>query len=305
MQLFVVIPSYNEEVTLPKVIKSIPRKLIGIKKVSILVYNDGSTDKTATSAKQAGADYVFSHKKNLGLARTFRDAVREALRLGADIIVNTDADNQYDQREIAQLITPIVEGKADMVSGNRQVGKLSHMPVTKKYGNLLGSLMIRLLTGSRVEDASSGFRAFTREVAQKVHVFSTHTYTHETLIGAYFREFIITEVPVTFRKRTTGSSRLIAGGVVKHILKSAATILRAILLYRALAVFSYLGGAFILLGTFGVGRFFYFAFVTGKAGGHIQSLVISSILFAVGFNILVVGFIADLVSYNRKLLEEK
>jgi glycosyltransferase involved in cell wall biosynthesis len=270
-----------------------------------LVYNDGSTDKTAAVAKLAGADYVFSHKKNLGLARTFRDAVKEALKAGANIIVNTDADNQYDQAEIAKLIAPIVEGRADLVSGNREVAKLAHMPPSKKYGNLLGSMMIRLLTGSRVEDASSGFRAFTREVAQKVHVFSTHTYTHETLIGAYFREFVIVEVPVTFRKRTTGDSRLIAGGVGKHILKSGATILRAVLLYRALAVFSYLGGAFILLGAFGVGRFFYFALVEGKAGGHIQSLVISSIMFAVGFNILVVGFIADLVSYNRKILEEK
>jgi len=305
MQLFVIIPSYNEENTLPKVIKAIPRQLAGIKKVSVLVYNDGSLDNTAVAAKLAGADYIFSHKRNLGLARTFRDAVREALKLGAEIIVNTDADNQYDQQQIAQLIAPIIAGKADLVSGDRQVSKLTHMPLSKKYGNLLGSLMIRLLTGTRVNDASSGFRAFTREVAQKVHVFSTHTYTHETLIGAYFREFVISEVPVTFRKRTTGDSRLIAGGVGKHILKSGATILRALLLYRALAVFSYLGGAFIFLGTFGVGRFFYFAFVEGKAGGHIQSLVISSILFAVGFNILVVGFIADLVSYNRKLLEER
>jgi len=305
MQLFVIIPSYNEEATLSEVIKAIPRKLPGIKKVAVLVYNDGSTDKTAAVAKLAGADYVFNHKKNLGLARTFRDAVKEAIKAGAEVIVNTDADNQYDQTEIVKLIAPIVEGRADLVSGNRGVAKLAHMPLLKKYGNLLGSLMIRLLTGSRVEDASSGFRAFTKEVAEKVHVFSTHTYTHETLIGAYFREFVIAEVPVTFRKRTTGNSRLIAGGVGKHILKSGATILRAVLLYRALAVFSWLGGLFILLGTLGVGRFFYFALVEGKAGGHVQSLVISSILFAVGFNILVVGFIADLVSYNRKILEEK
>lgn len=305
MKLIVIVPSFNEEKTLPEVIKSVPRRIRRISSVKVLVYNDGSEDKTALVAKRAGADYVFSHKRNLGLARTFRDAVKQALKLGADIIVNTDADNQYDQKEIAKLVVPVLNNEADMVIGDRQVRSLVHMPLSKKYGNLFGSAIIRYLTGTKVNDASSGFRAFTREVALRVHVFSSHTYTHETLIGAHFREFVIKEIPVTFKKRNTGQSRLISGGVFRHILKSGAIILRAILLYRALAVFTYAGSLLSFLGFLGVLRFLYFAFIEGRAAGHIQSLVISSILVGVGFNILVVGFIADLVSYNRKLLEEK
>lgn len=241
----------------------------------------------------------------MGLARTFRDSVKEALKLGADIIVNTDADNQYDQKEIAKLLEPILSGRADLVSGNRQVESLSHMPSSKKYGNLVGSFLLRLLTGTKVVDASSGFRAFTRQLAEKVHIFSTHTYTHEMLIAAYFREFVIEEVPVTFKKRTAGQSRLIAKGVFSHMAKSGATILRAVLLYRALAVFTFIGSLFTLAGLAGVIRFLYFAIALNHAAGHIQSLVISSILVAIGFNTLVIGFIADLVSYNRKLLEER
>jgi glycosyltransferase involved in cell wall biosynthesis len=305
MKLIVVIPAYNEEKTIPLVIKSVPRKIAGIDAVKVLVYSDGSTDKTVEKAKKAKADYVFSHKKNLGLARTFRDAVEEAVKLKADIIVNTDADNQYDQRQIKQLIKPILEGKADLVSGNRQITKLSHMPLGKKYGNLLGSLFIRFLTGSSIQDASSGFRAMTRELVQKVRIFSDHTYTHEMLIAAHFYGFTIAEIPITFNRRAVGKSRLISGGIFNHILKSGATIIRSILLYRALAVFSFLGGLMSFLGLLGVCRFLFFAFVQQDPAGHVQSLVISSILLGIGFNIIVLGFVADLISYNRKLIEDK
>lgn len=304
MKLFITIPSFNEAKTLTSVIKSIPRKIKGIKNVKVLVYDDGSTDKTALVAKLAGADYVFQHKRNLGLAKTFVDAVSESLKLGADILVNTDADNQYDQKQIVDLVSPIIKNQADMVIGNRQVSTLKHMPLSKKYGNQLGSFVIRLLTGTKVEDASSGFRAITRQVALQAHVFSNHTYTHEMLIAAYFRNFTILETPVTFKKRLTGGSRLISKGVFDHILKSGSTIFRAVLLYRALAVFSYVGGVLCLLGIAGLSRFFYFAIFNQDPSGHIQSLVISSILLGIGFNIIVLGFIADIISYNRRLIEK-
>ena len=305
MKLFVTIPAFNEEKTIAQVVKSVPRQIAGINQIKVLVYDDGSTDQTVYQAKKAGADYCFSHKQNLGLARTFRDAAKKALELGADIVVNTDADNQYDQKQISKLVKPILEQKADLVTGDRQINQLDHMPISKKYGNLLGSFMIRWLTGTRIKDASSGFRAMTKELLNKVQVFSTHTYTHELLIAAHFHEFTIAEIPVTFNIRTTGGSRLIAKGVVNHILKSAATIIRAILLYRALAVFTFLGGLMSLLGAVGVLRFLYFAIWLQDSSGHIQSLVISSILLGIGFNIIVLGFIADLVSYNRKLIERK
>ncbi len=248
---------------------------------------------------------MFSHKKNLGLARTFRDAVQQALRLGADLVVNTDADNQYDQAEIKKIIAPILAGRADLVTGNRQIQTLSHMSLSKKYGNLLGSLLIRLLTGTKIQDASSGFRAMTRELLQKVHVFSTHTYTHEMLIAVHFRDFAIEEVPIIFKPRHTGGSRLISKGVFDHILKSGATIIRAILLYRALPVFTFWGALFSLLGLVGLVRFLFFTLVLQDPSGHVQSLVISSILLGVGFNTIVLGFVADLISYNRKLIEDK
>jgi glycosyltransferase involved in cell wall biosynthesis len=304
MKLFVVIPAYNEEKTIAAVITSVPRKLSGISTVSVLVYDDGSHDQTAAIAKKAGADYIFIHKRNLGLACTFRDAAKKAVSLGADIVVNTDADNQYDQRQIGKLVKPILENKADMVTGNRQVDKLNHMPLSKKYGNLLGSFFIRFLTGTSVKDASSGFRAMTADLIRRVRVFSTHTYTHEMLIAACFREFAICEVPVTFRRRATGGSRLIAKGVLNHIVKSGATIIRAVLLYRALPIFTAIGGLLSFFGLAGLGRFLYFALLRQDSSGHVQSLVISSILLGIGFNIIVLGFLADLISYNRKLIED-
>jgi len=304
MRLIITIPAFNEEKTLPEVIKSIPRKYVGVDSVKILVYSDGSTDRTVEVAKKAGADYVFVHKSNQGLAQTFRDILKESLKLGADYIVNTDADNQYEQKEIGLLLAPLLKDEADMVIGDRQVGKLQHMPLSKKYGNMLGSFVIRFLTGTHVSDASSGFRAFTAELAKKIFISSDHTYTHEMIIAAHFKNFRMKDVPVTFYKRTTGGSRLISG-VLSHIVKSGSIILRTLLLYRALSFFTSIGGTFVGLGFVGVFRFLYFALIEGKAGGHIQSLVISSILVGVGFNIIVVGFLADLLSYNRKLIEER
>lgn len=303
MKLIVQIPVYNEEETIGEVIKSIPKKLPHFSRVEILVADDGSTDKTARVAKRAGADYVISNRLNRGLARTFRLALQKSLDLGADIIVNTDGDSQYDQKEIPKLIEAIILKKADMVIGDRQIKTLTHMPRQKKIGNIMGSWMVRRLTGVRVRDASSGFRAFSRRAAESFYLLSNHTYTHETIIQAANKDFVITEVPVTFRKRQVGESRLI-NGVWRHIKRSSATIIRAVLMYKAFKYLVTSGLVVLSLGMVGVLRYLYF-FALGESSGHVQSLIVSSVLVVLGFNTVLLGIIADLISINRKLLERK
>ena len=302
VRLIVTIPAYNEEKSIGKVIRSIPRKIKEIDKVEILVASDGSTDNTVKEARKAGAEHIVSNKKSLGLAKTFKRALDGALSLGADIIVNTDADNQYDQREIPKLIKPILEGKADMVIGDRQVEKLDHMPFSKKYGNIFGSWVIRFLTGTNIRDASSGFRAFTREAAESFNLLSTHTYTHETIIQAVNKDLAIMEVPVTFRKREHGQSRLISG-VFGHIKRSLTTIVRTILMYKAFKYLVALGSLLMGIGFLGALRFLYL-FLTGNGAGHIQSLILSSILISIGFMTAVMGVLADLIGINRRMIEE-
>ncbi|MCB9802178.1 MAG: glycosyltransferase family 2 protein [Pseudomonadales bacterium] len=301
--LIVTIPAYNEEATLPSVIKSIPKTLKGVGKIEVLVWSDGSTDNTIKAAKKAGATHVFENKKNVGLAKTFDRATKKAVEIGADIIVNTDADNQYDQSEIPLLLQPILEQGADMVNGDRQVEKLEHMPLAKKYGNMLGSWTIRWLTGVHLNDASSGFRAYTKEAIESFDLLSSHTYTHETIIQAAFKDLLIHEVPVTFKKRHGSGSKLISS-VWSHIKKSGATIVRTILMYRAFKVLSMIGLTLCLIGCLFMLRFLYF-YLTDAGSGHVQSLIFASVLISMGFNTIMLGVIADLIAVNRKLLEKK
>ena len=302
MKLVVQIPVFNEERTISQVIKSIPRRIPNISKVEILVVDDGSSDNTVKVAKKSGAHHILSLKKHVGLAKTFQASLQKALNLKADIIVNTDGDNQYDQKEIPKLIAPILEGRADMVIGNRRIEKLTHMPRSKKIGNIVGSFLIRKLTGAKVSDASSGFRAFTRGTARSFNLLSSHTYTHETIIQAVNKDFLITEVPITFKKRN-GHSRLITG-IWSHVKFSAATIIRTVLMYKAFKFLLILGLIISSLGMVGIIRFLYFVSIR-QGSGHIQSLIASSVLIGMGFNIIVLGFIADLISINRKTLERK
>lgn len=303
MILVVQIPCFNEKDTITKVIKSIPLKIPKISQVKILVVDDGSADKTAAAARKAGADLVIINKVNLGLAKTFSLALKKSLEMGADIIVNTDGDNQYDQKEIPKLIAPILREEADMVIGNRQVEKLLHMQRSKKLGNLGGSWIIRLLTGATVQDASSGFRAFSQKTAESFNLFSAHTYTHETIIQAVNNGLNIAEIPVTFKKRESGQSRLIQG-VWRHIKYCSATIIRSLLMYKA---FKYLVTTGIFVVTCGIIlalRFLYF-FLIGEGKGHIQSLIFASVLIGIGFNTILLGIIADLISINRRIIEKK
>lgn len=302
MHIIITIPSYNEEKTLPEVIQSVPRKISGFTKVEVLVWDDGSSDGTYEAAKKAGAEHVFKNKKNLGLAKTFSKATRKAVELGADVVVNTDADNQYDQSEIEKLTAPILKLGAEMVNGDRQVLTLDHMPFSKKYGNILGSWVVRKLTGVQLNDASSGFRAYTAETICKFHIYSNHTYTHETIIQAAFGDVFIHEVPVTFKERLGGSSesRLISS-VWSHVKKSASTIMRTILMYKALKFFGTIGTVMSVLGALGILRFLIFA-LHGDGGGHVQSLVISSVLITFGLTTLMMGVLADLIAINRKTI---
>ena len=301
-KLVVTIPAYNEAETIGHVITSIPRSIEGISKVEVLVLNDGSTDDTIEVAKKAGADYIVSHKQNLGLAKTFDDALTEALKRKADIIVNTDADGQYDQSEISQLVQPILEEKADMVIGDRQVKKLDWMTSTKKYGNIVGSAVVRWLTGINVNDASSGFRAMSAHAARKFNLVSGHTYTHDTIVQAAHKDITIVEVPITFSKRAVGQSRLITN-VFTHINKSLATIVRSILMYRAFAVMTWIGALLLVTGFLLSIRYLWF-FYHGSGAGHVQSLLLAAVVVIVGVNTIFLGVLADLISHNRKILED-
>lgn len=305
MKLIVMIPAYNEEATIGRVIREIPRSFDGISKVEVLVCDDGSKDDTIGAATAAGADHIVKLRRNFGLTTAFSTGLQACLALGADIIVNTDADAQYDPLDIAKLIGPIIDGEADMVSGNRQVSELDHMPPTKKYGNRLGSWMLRVVAESPVQDASSGFRAFSRDCALRMNPYIGHTYTHQTLIQASHSGMVIKEVPVSFRRsaREGGSSRLI-GGVGGHILKSLATIVRSLTTYRPLAVLGRLGLIFILAG----GAILLIPLTDwiaqGHTGGHVQSLIAAAVLGLVGLQLLVLGLLADTVSANRRITEE-
>jgi hypothetical protein len=305
VKLIVTIPAFNEEATLDRAISEIPRSIPGISRVEVLVCDDGSTDRTAQVAREAGADHVIRLRRNFGLTVAFGAALQAALERGADIIVNIDADCQYVADEIPRLIEPILRGEADMVSGNRQVADLEHMPPSKRYGNRIGSLMLRRVAGSPVVDASSGFRAFSRECALRLNPYIGHTYTHQTLIQATHNGMVVKEVPVTFRAsaRAGGESRLI-GGVSTHIVKSLGTILRTMTTYRPLAVLGGLGVMFLIVGGL-LGLIPLVSWIEqGNTEGHLQSLIASIVLILMGIQFSIFGLLADAVAANRRMTEE-
>lgn len=301
MKLIVTIPAYNEEKTIASVISEIPRKIPNIDEVKVLVLDDGSKDETVKQAQKAGADFIISHKENKGLALTFKDALEEALIRGADIIVNTDADNHYDQSRIPELIQPILRKEADIVIGGREIKKLKGMPLANKYGNLFGSFLVRKMIGLPKIDVSSGFRAYSKEAAMKLNVLSPHTYTHETLINAFDQKLVIKEVPILARK-VERPSRLISS-IPNHIAKAGIVILRSFAVYKPLRVFFTIGGLLFLIGLIPFIRFLYF-YLTQGGRGHIQSLIAGSVLIFLGFETLITGLVASAIGWNRKMIEE-
>ena len=303
MKLVICIPAFNEEKTIGKVIREIPKRIEGIDEIKVLVIDDGSTDDTVRVAKKFGADYILRHKENLGLAITFSHGLEEALKRGADIIVNTDADFQYNQGEIPKLVNPILEKKADIVLTDRRVLNLNHMPFGKKYGNVLATWVTRMVSGYAVKDAQSGFRAFSREAALRLNILGDYTYVQETIIQAVFKKLKIVQIPCEFRKRAgDGKSRLISN-LWTYAKRAGSIIVRTYIRYKPLKFFITLGIITMIPGVILSSRFLIPYFVKG-GGQHLQSLILGTMLLIMGLQIIVMALVADTVNANRKINEE-
>ncbi len=301
MKLVIQIPCYNEAAALPRTLADLPRALPSIDAIEWLVIDDGSTDHTAEVARAHGVDHVHRLPQHAGLARAFAAGLDYALRVGADIIVNTDADNQYDAADIPRLIAPILERRANIVVGDRGVARLAHFSLPKRLLQRLGSGVVERASGLRVPDAASGFRALSREAALRIIVLSDYTYTLETLIQAGARNLGVVYVPVHSRPETR-ASRLMRS-VPEYLAHQIVTIIRAYGMYQPMRVFMTIGGLMILAGLVPGLRFLYY-YIFERSAGHIQSLILSAILIIVGFQVCLIGLLADLVGFNRKILEE-
>ncbi len=300
MKLIIQIPCYNEAETLPRTLADLPKRIKGVDQIEILVVDDGSTDNTAEVARRYGVHYIVRMTKNKGLAMGFMAGLDACLRVNADIIVNTDADNQYCGEDIEKLIQPILRGEAEVVVGDRNTNGVEHFSWFKKRLQRWGSWAVRQVSDTTVPDATSGFRAFSREAALHMNVVSKFTYTLETIIQSGKKNLAITHVPI----RTNGKlreSRLFKGNW-SYIKRSVATIARIYTMYEPLKMFSYIGGFIFVLGILIGFRFLYYYIATGGAG-HIQSLILAAVLLIVGFQIFVMGLLADLISSNRQLIE--
>ena len=301
MKLIIQIPCLNEEETLPDTLRDLPKSLNGIDTIEVLIIDDGSTDRTKEVAKKNGVNHVLSLTNNKGLAKAFMFGMNHALKLGADIIVNTDADNQYFGGDIVKLIQPILNKKADIVIGNRQVETIRHFSPLKIFLQKLGSWTVRQLSGTTIPDATSGFRAYSREAALQMNVISDFTYTVETIISAGKKNIAITHTPIRTNKKLR-ESRLFSS-IQVYLRRTLVTMLKVYSMYQPLKLFTIAGGTTFLIG-FVVGCRYLFFFFQGQTEGHIQSLIFSAIMLIVGFQIIMMGISAELISVNRQLLED-
>jgi glycosyltransferase involved in cell wall biosynthesis len=301
LKLIIQIPCYNEAETLPQTIQALPREIPGVDTIEYLVVDDGSTDDTLHIAEKFGVHHIIRIPQHVGLATGFVTGLEAAVKKGADIIVNTDADNQYNAEDIQALIEPILEERADIVVGDRGVATLSDFSPLKRGLQRFGSWVIGQASGVATPDATSGFRAISREAALRTLVLSEYSYTLETLIQAGSRRMAVEYVPVRTNPQTR-PSRLMQN-IPHYLANSITTIVRAYTMYRPLRVFSAIGGLMILVGTIGGIRFIYFYFTEGGAG-HVQSVILTAILLIVGFQVLLIGLVADLIGFNRKILED-
>jgi glycosyltransferase involved in cell wall biosynthesis len=300
-KLIIQIPCLNEAATLPATLADLPRAIPGIDLVEVVVVDDGSRDGTAEVAQRCGVEHVVRLRRNKGLAAAFMAGIDASLKAGADYIVNTDADNQYAAHEIPRLLAPLLAGDADIVIGDRNIAELRHMSWRKRQLQQLGSWVVRQVSNTNVPDTTSGFRAYTREAALRMTIVSEFSYTLESIIQAGKKRMAIAHVPVATNPRTR-ESRLF-DSVFGYIKRSAATIVRIYAMYEPLKVFTYLGLFVFSGGVVGVLRFVYYFFV-GEAWKHQASLIASAVLLIVGFQVLVIGLLADVISGNRKLLED-
>jgi glycosyltransferase involved in cell wall biosynthesis len=301
MKLLIQIPCYNEAGTLAVTLKELPRAVEGFDRVEWLIIDDGSTDNTVEVAKAHGVDHIVSFTKNQGLARAFMAGLDTCLKLGADVIVNTDADNQYNAKDIPLLIEPILNKKAELVIGARPISAIKHFPFIKKQLQKLGSWVVRLASKTNVPDAPSGFRAIGREAALRLNVFNDYTYTLETIIQAGQKDMSIASVPVRVNDDLR-ESRLVRS-IPFYLRKSIPTIFRIFVVYRPFRFFMTIGTLLFVSGLLIGFRFLFYLHRDGGEG-HVQSLILASILLGIGFQTMLVAFLADLQAVNRRLMED-
>lgn len=300
-KLIIQIPCYNEESVLPITLQDLPRKVEGFDVVEWLVIDDGSRDGTVQVARDYGVDHIVRLNVHRGLARAFTAGLNYCIKAGADVIVNTDADNQYNADDIPKLVAPILAGHAEFVVGERPISDIKHFSLAKKVLQRVGSWVVRLASNTNIPDAPSGFRAMTRDVAMGLNVFSSYTYTLETVIQAGRKNMAITSVPI--RTNTDlRPSRLVKSSFY-YIRVSIVTTVRIFMTYRPFRFFVFPGIALFFLALIPSIRYTWFHF-TGGGGGHLQSLILAAILFGASFVLIVAGFLAELMGVNRQLLEE-
>ena len=302
MKLVVQVPCLNEEATLPLVLKSIPKKIDGIDEIIVLVIDDGSTDDTVKVARHHGVSHFVHHARNQGLGRSFHDGILKALELGADIVVNTDGDNQYPQERISDLVRPILDDKADIVIGDRQTHKIEHFSSAKKLLQRLGSAVVNKAAATRLPDAVSGFRAYSRESLFRLNTITRFSYCTETIIQAGNKGLHIESVQIDTNPKLR-ESRLFKS-TREHVFKSAVTIVRAFIMYKPYMLFGSLALLLFVLGLIPFARFVIFSLRDGSTAGHIQSLLVGSLLMITAFLCLVLNVIADLIRINRILVED-
>jgi glycosyltransferase involved in cell wall biosynthesis len=287
---------------LPLVLSSIPRKIDGVDEIVIVIVDDGSKDKTIEVAKAHGVKHFVRHTRNMGLARSFHDGINYALSIGADIVVNTDGDNQYPQEKIGELVQPILEGKAEIVVADRQTAKIAHFSPAKKLLQRFGSYVVNKAAGTKIPDAASGFRAYSRYSLMRLNIVTTFSYCMETIIQAGNKRLAIASLPVTTNPKTR-DSRLFKS-TRQHVMKSANAIIRAYIMYKPFAIFGTLTISFLVLGLIPFIRYILFV-IDGTSSGHLQSLIIGVVLLVIAFLSLTLGIIADLTRINRVLLEDE
>jgi len=301
MKLIIQIPCYNEADTLDIALGALPRQVEGFDQVEWLIVDDGSTDDTVKVAHENGVDHVVRFTTNRGLARGFMAGLDACIKLGADVIVNTDADNQYDADDIPKLVAPILNKEADIVVGARPIEDIEHFSFTKKILQRLGSWVVRLASKTNIPDSPSGFRALSRDAAMRMNVFNEYTYTLETIIEAGQKGVAITSVPIRVNPDLR-PSRLVKS-IPSYIKRSILTIIRIFVVYRPFRFFMLIGSVLFLLG-FVVGLRFLYFYLVDEGEGHIQSVILSAVLLGMGFQTILVAFIADLLATNRMILED-
>jgi glycosyltransferase involved in cell wall biosynthesis len=301
MKLIIQIPCFNEEESLPVAVSRLPKSIPGIDVIEYLIIDDGSRDRTREVARENGVHHVVGFSTNQGLARAFMLGIRSCLERGADIIVNTDADDQYNADDIPKLIEPILQGRAEFVVGERPIASIEHFSPIKKLLQKIGSAVVAGISATTIKDAPSGFRAFSRGAASRLNVFSSYTYTLETIIQAGQKNMGVVSVPIRVN-RDLRPSRLVRS-IPSYVARSVATMLRILVVYRPFRFFMQLAALFTITGVALGARFMYF-YMTGSGAGHVQSVILGATLLIIGFQTALLAFVADLQSVNRRLLEE-